>query len=187
MSQRNPYQHTQFLTAISADFGTIDALQVVEGGVNRGTFGTCVSGNVLRVAVESGVVKYRKNGALLYTSAVTPTYPLLVDAALYTIGATLNNAVISGNLGVVTTRWLVTDHLGTPRIIADQTGSLAGIRRHDYLPFGEELYAGQFGRTPGTGYTADGIRQKFTAKERETGLDFFGARYFANLQGRFTA
>ena len=27
--------------------------------------------------------------------------------------------------------WLVTDHLGTPRMIADVTGSLAGIKRHD--------------------------------------------------------
>ena len=39
-------------------------------------------------------------------------------------------------------RWLVPDNLGTPRIIVAQTGSLTGIRRHDYLPFGEELFAG---------------------------------------------
>jgi RHS repeat-associated protein len=33
-----------------------------------------------------------------------------------------------------------------------------------------------------------GARQKFTQKERdnETGLDYFGARYFASTQGRFT-
>lgn len=36
---------------------------------------------------------------------------------------------------------LVSDHLGTPRMVADRTGSLAGIRRHAYLPFGEELPA----------------------------------------------
>ena len=34
-------------------------------------------------------------------------------------------------------QWLVTDALGTPHIIADQTGSLSAIKRHDYLPFGE--------------------------------------------------
>lgn len=33
--------------------------------------------------------------------------------------------------------WLVSDHLGTPRMVVDQTGSLSGIKRHDYLPFGE--------------------------------------------------
>jgi hypothetical protein len=38
--------------------------------------------------------------------------------------------------------WLVTDQLGTPRMIVDQNGSLANVARHDYLPFGEELFAG---------------------------------------------
>ena len=44
-------------------------------------------------------------------------------------------------------QWLVPDHLGTPRIILDQTGSRANVKRHDYLPFGEELFAGTGGRT----------------------------------------
>src|SRR5256884_5379746 len=84
--------------------------------------------------------------------------------------------------------WLVTDQLGTPRMIFDQSGSLANTSRHDYLPFGEELYAGTGGRTTAQGYTAnDNVRQKFTSKERdiETGLDYFEARYFSSLQGRF--
>jgi RHS repeat-associated protein len=35
----------------------------------------------------------------------------------------------------------------------------------------------------------DGVRQQFTHKERdiETGLDYFGARYYGNVQGRFTS
>jgi RHS repeat-associated protein len=64
------------------------------------------------------------------------------------------------------------------------------VSRHDYLPFGEELYAGVGGRTTGLGYTAsDNVRQKFTAKERdtETGLDYFLARYYASQQGRFAS
>ena len=86
--------------------------------------------------------------------------------------------------------WLVSDHLGTPRMIVDKTGSLAGVSRHDYLPFGEELFAGTGGRTTTMGYSAtDGVRQKFTLKERdnETGLDYFGARYYSGAQGRFTS
>src|SRR5205807_5778816 len=84
--------------------------------------------------------------------------------------------------------WLVTDQLGTPRMIFDQSGSLANVSRHDYLPFGEELYAGVGGRLTTQGYTGDNTRQKFTRKERdiETGLDFFEARYYASTQGRFT-
>ena len=82
--------------------------------------------------------------------------------------------------------WLVTDQLGTPRMIFDQTGSLTNVSRHDYLPFGEELGAGTGGRTTAQGYSAsDGVRQHFTQKERdnETGLDYFGERYYASTQG----
>src|SRR5438876_10856986 len=80
--------------------------------------------------------------------------------------------------------------LGTPRMVVDQTGSLANMKRHDYLPFGEELGAGVGGRTAAQGYSqADGVRQQFTGQQRdnETGLDYFGARYFASTQGRFTS
>jgi RHS repeat-associated protein len=86
-------------------------------------------------------------------------------------------------------QWLVSDQLGTPRMILDETGALANMKRHDYLPFGEELIPPTGGRTAAMGYTSDGIRQRFTAKERdsETGLDYFGARYYSSTQGRFTS
>jgi len=73
-------------------------------------------------------------------------------------------------------------------MIFDKTGSLASVKRHDYLPFGEELTT-QGVRTPQLGYNADNVRQKFTRKERdnETGLDYFGARYYGSTQGRFTS
>jgi RHS repeat-associated protein len=64
------------------------------------------------------------------------------------------------------------------------------VKRHDYLPFGEELYAGTGGRTTSLGYTGgDAVRQQFTAKERdvETGLDYFINRYYSSTQGRFTS
>jgi len=72
-------------------------LQIYEGGVSRGTFGTYATGDKLQVSVESGVVKYKKNGTVFYTSTATPTYPLLVDTSLYTTGATINSAVLSGS------------------------------------------------------------------------------------------
>ena len=86
-------------------------------------------------------------------------------------------------------QWLVTDQLGTPRMIADLSGSLTGMKRHDYLPFGEELYAGMGIRSASTGYAApDKVRQQFGTKERdnETGLDYSHARYYSSVQGRFT-
>jgi RHS repeat-associated protein len=85
--------------------------------------------------------------------------------------------------------WLVTDQLGTPRMIFDQSGNLSAMKRHDFLPFGEEIVSPVSGRSAAQGYSGgDGVRQQFTAKERdfEIGLDFFGARYFSSTQGRFT-
>jgi RHS repeat-associated protein len=80
--------------------------------------------------------------------------------------------------------------LGTPRMVVDRTGSLTGVTRHDYLPFGEEIQAGVGGRTISQGYSQfNGVRQRYTGAERddETGLDFMQARYYANPQGRFTS
>ncbi len=54
----------------------------------------------------------------------------------------------------------------------------AGIRRNG-------SGQGQYGYEP----PQSNVRQKFGSKERdaETGLDYFGARYFASVQGRFTS
>ena len=98
-----------------------------------------------------------------------------------------------GQLLVVATstadvQWLVPDHLGTPRLISDKTGTLGGVKRHDYLPFGEEISAGTGGRTTAQGYVGDGVRQKFTGYERddEINLDYAQAKYYSSIQGRFT-
>jgi RHS repeat-associated protein len=74
-------------------------------------------------------------------------------------------------------------------MVIDETGSLAGIKWHDFAPFGEELSAGVGIRSAAVGYGVDSTRQKFTGYERDTdtGLDFAGARYYANVQGRFTS
>lgn len=77
------------------------AIRIYEAGVLKGYFGTYASGDKLRVSVTGGVVTYSKNGTTFYTSTKTPTFPLLVDAALKDQGATLNSAVISG-VGVTT-------------------------------------------------------------------------------------
>ena len=84
------------------------------------------------------------------------------------------------------TRYTTADDLGSPRVITNSTGSV--LSRHDYLPFGQELFAGTGGRTTAQGYSAnDGVRQHFTAYERdvESGLDYAHARYYSSTQGRF--
>jgi len=67
-------------------------LQVWEFGVQIGDHGALVTGDVIRIGVESGSVVYRKNGTLLYTSLVSPTYPLLVDTAFLDEGGTITGA-----------------------------------------------------------------------------------------------
>jgi hypothetical protein len=70
--------------------------RVYESGTDRGLFGSYIGGDKFQVAVEGGVVKYKKNGTVFYTSLLTPSYPLLVDTALYQLGATLTAVVITG-------------------------------------------------------------------------------------------
>jgi RHS repeat-associated protein len=69
------------------------------------------------------------------------------------------------------------DALGSVRVITDQNGAV--VERHDYLPFGEEW-------NPPASTAGQPLR--FTGKERnkETGFDYFGARYYASRAGRFT-
>ena len=87
------------------------------------------------------------------------------------------------------TCYLSEDHLGSTRLVLDGgTGNPVGC--HDFKPFGEEISAGVGGRTAtDTCWDASDTTMKFTGKERdaETGLDYFGARYFSSAQGRFTS
>src|SRR5207245_2800529 len=77
--------------------------------------------------------------------------------------------------------------------VSNSSGSLSEC--YDYLPFGRMLGSADNGRGSAGCYPNLGqplssrLPQKFTGKERdgETGLDFFGARYFSGAQGRFTS
>ena len=75
--------------------------------------------------------------------------------------------------------YLTNDHLGSPRINTDANGAVTS--HHDYHPFGEEIDRNGFG--------SDTIRKQFTSKERdnEAGLDYFVARYYVSLIGRFSS
>ncbi|HVG17797.1 MAG TPA: fibronectin type III domain-containing protein [Blastocatellia bacterium] len=54
------------------------------------------AGNVFRIAVESGVVNYYKNGSVFYTSGARPAYPLLVNASLINAMSSVSNVMIYG-------------------------------------------------------------------------------------------
>lgn len=78
------------------------------------------------------------------------------------------------------------DALGSTRLVTD--GDSEVIARHDYLPFGEEIPTDTWQRSDALHYGGSNhVRQRFTGQIRddESGLDYFGARYFSSQQGRF--
>lgn len=71
-----------------------------------------------------------------------------------------------------------TDAIGSVRMTTDATGAV--VARYDYAPFGEEW--------PQQPPTPNPDVRQYVGKERdaETGLDYFGARYYTSGHGRFT-
>jgi hypothetical protein len=67
---------------------------VLENGIYAGGDTPYTAGDVFRVAIVGGRVQYFRNGTFLRESAMTPAYPLLLDVALGSLGATVGNAVV---------------------------------------------------------------------------------------------
>ena len=146
-----------------------------------------VSSNVMGL----GAVNYVYDGEGHRVEKLTGTTVTTVYAydAAGTLTSEYGTAAVTAG-----TEYLTADHLGTTRLVTDQSGNV--VRRYDYMPFGEEVGAGTAGR--GSDYVGSGSYPmgpdpvtdvKFTGKERdaETGLDYFGARYLSSAQGRFTS
>jgi RHS repeat-associated protein len=75
--------------------------------------------------------------------------------------------------------YLLTDHLGGVDVVMDEQGNV--VERRDYLPFGEERVSEVTG--------ANKERHGFTGKEldSESGLYYYGARYYDPALGRFAS
>ncbi|MGH9958675.1 MAG: RHS repeat-associated core domain-containing protein, partial [Pyrinomonadaceae bacterium] len=191
-------------TDSSAHYGDIEfaffvagggTLQIYESGTERGTFGTYAAGDRLKVAVENGVVKYYRNGALVYTSTVGPAYPLQVDTSLNTVNAGVYNVVISGlRVAENATNYVLSDVQGSTRAVMSGASMVA---RHDFFRFGEEIAVNVGMRTSGQGFStvnslglsADKIRQRYGLTERDdaTGLDHTWWRKYEDRSGRWTS
>lgn len=53
------------------------------------------SGDIFRITLEAGRVRYYQNGRAFYTSSTAPTYPLVLNVSLVSTGATINSARIT--------------------------------------------------------------------------------------------
>ncbi|MBX7060020.1 MAG: hypothetical protein K1X52_00020 [Pyrinomonadaceae bacterium] len=59
--------------------------------------------------------------------------------------------------------YLTTDHLGSPRVVTDERGSVRS--RRDFTAFGEESFTAQ--RTQGLGYQPTEVRKDYTGYEKD--------------------
>ncbi len=103
----------------------------------------------------------------------------LQGTALLLTGMLLVPATGLAQIATQVIEYYHTDALGSVRAVTKQVnGQWQVVARHDFMPFGEEVAAP----------VPPPDKRLFTGKERdsETGMDYFGARYYRADLGRFT-
>ena len=167
--------------------GNVVGITTTAGGITSGpscapTFG---AGTMMKISCYDAENRLTTMATAAAPNATTYAYDGSGHRIMKTIGSTTTvyvydaqgnlTAEYGGSNSSSGTQYLTTDHLGSTRLVTDQSGSVA--KTFDYLPFGEEI-----GGTSSTGPT-----QRFTGQERDTesGIDFFKARYASAPQGRF--
>ncbi|HLK04442.1 MAG TPA: RHS repeat-associated core domain-containing protein, partial [Candidatus Acidoferrum sp.] len=144
---------------------------VSAGGVNY-----LYDGDGKRVSKSNGTLYWYGTGSdpLLETTNAGAAF----NSYIYFDGKRVGKSTTLGPGGI---SWFMTDHLGTSRVVS----STAGSDVSDFYPFGGERVV----------QATSGVSNhyKFTGKERdgtpstETGLDYFGARYYSNGLGRWVS
>ena len=179
-------------------------LEILESGNNRGNVGSYSVGDVLKVAVVSGVVKYYRNSTVIYTSLGTPSYPLYLDTSFYTPGSRLVGALLcAGSKCTSTPEYtsyytfggtlvgmrranatagngqfrIVGDHLGSTTLIVDTASPPNVVQRQYHKPYGETAWQYTDTSTGGEILTNVGYTGQRTDEE-STGLMFFNARMY---------
>lgn len=137
---------------------------------------------------NDGAVSYTYDGDGRRVKKTVAGSPSVTTVFVYNAGGQLGAEYGGEASGAPGVSYLTTDHLGSTRVVTDKDQGVKA--RRDYLPFGEEIGVGVGARTAAMGYDQDdSTTQKFTSKERdsESNLDYFLARYYSSVQGRFTS
>ncbi|MBS1813675.1 MAG: RHS repeat-associated core domain-containing protein [Acidobacteria bacterium] len=97
------------------------------------------------------------------------------ESPTYVNGPASTGANVSIAADDASVRYYASDHLGTAQMEVSAGGW--PVSKSEFAPFGQEL----------SDPSSTTNRYKFTGKERDTesGLDYFGARYYASTAGRF--
>jgi len=151
---------------VSGANGGISYLYYYDGDGNR--VQKC-NANPCPSGTTAGTLYWRDpNGVVLDESNRTGT---MQEEYIYFNGQRMARRDVATN----TVHYYFSDQLGSASVITDSSGNLQ--QQMDFYPFGGVAY------TSG----ADTNRYKFTGKERdsESGLDDFGARFYASIAGRF--
>lgn len=96
--------------------------------------------------------------------------------------ATIDFPFLEGGQGDLTIRYQLSDHLGSASLELDENAEI--ISYEEYYPFGSTSYRSGTSETE-----VSQKRYKYVMKEldNETGLYYYGARYYAAWLGRWTA
>ncbi len=87
-------------------------------------------------------------------------------------------------------KYVLSDLQGTTRAVINNSGSSSAvIARHDYLPFGEEIWAGSYRSSSYAYGKTDAIRSKYGLTDRDdaTGLDHTWFRKLESFSARWTS
>src|SRR5262245_4839327 len=75
-------------------FNGAGSADVLENGIYVGGDTLYAAGDVFRVALAGGKVRYSRNGVVVLERTKALQYPYLLDASLLTVGATIRHALI---------------------------------------------------------------------------------------------
>jgi hypothetical protein len=173
----NHSDDTTFINDIDFAFrfngsGNADVLE--SGAYQTGGDTTYLAGDVFRIAIVNGRVHYSKNGQFIRESATSPSFPLVLDATLGSMGASIRNARLVVSPPPPPGGGLL-EKAGSPALRARFTAEQIG----QFLPVGGATGAFTFPAP----YNTNGVRLT-NASVCEAGTDclwYVGYSYWRNM------